>query len=96
MPWKYNATVSVYGEEIQFPNADIVNISGSGRNTRSGRVFAPKYTPKVVPTPVTIPTPPPQAGASVCVPTTLVGALVSSMEKVTPDNSAEASTSRGK
>lgn len=38
--------------------------------TRNGRVFAPKYTPKVFS--VTVPTP--QAGAYVCIPTTLVGA----------------------
>lgn len=88
VPWKYDATVSVGSEEVQFPNAEIVDISGLGRMTRSGRVFAPKYTPKVVRTPMTIPTPPPQEGTSVCVSTTPVMAHVSSMSKGTSSNLA--------
>ena len=79
MPWKYNATVFVGGEEIQFSNAEVVNISGPGRMIGSGRVFAPKYTPKVIPTLVIIPTLPPQAEASVCVPTTPIEAPASYM-----------------
>lgn len=63
---------------------------------RSGRVLAPKYTPKVVPMPVVVPASPPQAGASVCIPTIPVGEPASSMLKGTFSNSAEATTSRGK
>lgn len=94
MPWKYNATISVDGEEVQVPNAEIVNISGPRGMTRNGRVFAPKYIPKVAPTPV--PTPTPQAGAYVCVPTTPVGEPDSSMTKGTFGILAEVATSRGK
>lgn len=36
--------------------------------TRSSRMFAPKYIPKVIPAPVKVHTPFPQAGASVVVP----------------------------
>lgn len=67
--WKYNATVLVVSVEIQFPKVEIVNIAGPRGMTRSGRVFAPKYTPIVVPAIV----PTLQVGASVCVPTTLAG-----------------------
>lgn len=62
--------------------------------TRSGCVLAPKYTPKVVPTTILIPTP--QEGVFVYVPTTLVEAPESSMTKVSSGNSAEAITLRGK
>lgn len=65
VPWKYNAIMLVGGEEVQVPSAEIVNISSPSGMTRSGHVFAPKYTPKVVPE--TVPT-------SSCVPTTPVGA----------------------
>lgn len=94
MPWKYNSTIPVGGEEIQFSNTKIVNISGPRDMTRSGRVFALKYTPRVIPMPVH--TPSPQVGASVCVPTTLVRAPNSSISKGTSGNSAEAAASKGK
>lgn len=70
VPWKYNATVSVGGAEIQFPKTEIVNITGPRGMTRSGHVFTPKYTPIVVPAIVHSP----QARASVCVPTSPAGA----------------------
>lgn len=63
--------------------------------TRSGRVFALKYTPKVVPMPLAILVPSPQAGASDCVPTIPVRAPISSMPKGTSSSSAKATTSRG-
>lgn len=96
VPWKYIATVSVGGEEVQVPSAEIVNISCSRGMTHNGHVSAPKYTPKVVPTPIIVPTYTLQAEEYVCVPTTLVGTLIPSMTKGTSDNSAEASTLRGK
>ena len=65
---------SVGGKLIQVPSAKIVNIYGPRGMTRSGRVFAPKYIPKVVL--ATISTL--QEGASIYVPTTLVGAPDSS------------------
>lgn len=63
--------------------------------TRSDRMFALRYTPKVVPTPTIVHIPPPQAGAFVSVPTTLVGSPDSSMTKGTYGNSIEEATSRG-
>lgn len=72
VPWKYNAAVSVSGEEIHFSNAEIVNISGPWRMTLNGCVFSLKYTPKFVPTSVTIPPPPSQEGVSISVPATLL------------------------
>lgn len=56
VPWKYIATVSVGGEEVQVPSAEIVNIYCSRGMTHNGHVSAPKYTPKVVPTPIIVPT----------------------------------------
>lgn len=91
-PWKYNATVSVSGEEIQVPNLEIVNIVGPRGMNRSGHVFAPKYVPKVVPT--TIPTP--RAGASICVPTIPAEAPNVSISEGTSDNATEITTSKGK
>lgn len=72
VPWKDDATIYVDEKEIQFSNTKIVNIAGMCGMTRSGCVFAPKYTPKVIQAPVVIPTPPPQAGTSGFVPTVLV------------------------
>lgn len=94
MHWKYIATITVGGEEIQFSNVEIVNIPGPRGMTCNGNVFALKYTPKVVPTPV--PTPFSQAGASVCVPITLVGAPDSSISKGMFGKSIEATTLKGK
>lgn len=83
MPRKYNAAVSVGGEEIQVPSSKIVNISGPRGMTRSSRVLAPKYTPKMVPTTVLSS----QAWAYVCVPATPVEAPDSSTTKDTkPSN----------
>lgn len=93
VPWKY-ASVSIGGEDIQFPNAEIVNISSPRGMTRCGHVFAPKYTPKVVQRPATFPNQ--QVGASVCVPTILVGAPDSSMSKGTSGNLVETTTLSGK
>lgn len=54
-------------------------------------MFAPKYTPIVVPT--TIPSP--QAGASVFIPITLVETPDSLITKNTSDDSARAPNSKG-
>lgn len=56
----------------------------------------PKYTPKVIQAPVVVPTPPPQAGTSIFVPTILVGTPISFMSKGTSSSTTEASTSKGK
>lgn len=90
VPWSYNATILVGGEEVQALNAEIVNIFGLRGMTRSGRVFAPKYTPKMVPTTVLAP----HAGASICVPTTPVEIPDSSTTKDTSDNSVGTTNSK--
>lgn len=43
------------GKEICIPDTEGVNIAGSGGMTQSGRVFSPKYTPRVSPAPTVIP-----------------------------------------
>ncbi|XP_050909269.1 uncharacterized protein LOC127123047 [Lathyrus oleraceus] len=67
VPWNYKTTTYLGGKEIRIPNTEIVNITGTGGMTRSGRVFSPKYTPRVSPSPTfilpkekVIPTPTPQ------------------------------------
>lgn len=40
VPWKYDATISIGGKEIQFSDTEIINIAGTYGMTRSGRVFA--------------------------------------------------------
>lgn len=79
-------------KEVQVPSTEVVNKSGSRGMTRSGRVFAPKYTPKDVPT--TIPSP--RAGASVCITSTLVETPDSPTTKDTFDNFAGAANSKRK
>ena len=51
VPWNYETTAYLGGKEISFPNTKIVNIAGARGMTRSGRVFTPKYTPRVSPAP---------------------------------------------
>lgn len=92
VPWKYNATVSVGGEEIQVLSVKIFNIASPRGITRSGCLFAPKYIPKVVR--ATIPAP--QAGASVCVPTIPARVSDVSISKSTYGNVAERTTLKGK
>lgn len=59
--------------------------------TRNARVFALKYTPKVIPSPVVVHTPPPQERVFVVVPTVPV-----EMSKGTNSSTTEAATSKGK
>lgn len=59
--------------------------------TRSGSVFAPKYTPTVVPTTV----PSLQALETICIPITSVQTPDSSTTKDTFDNSTRALNSKG-
>lgn len=66
MPWRYNVIVSVGGKEVQVPTTYVINIFGPRGMTHNVRVFALKYTPKVVRTTV----PSPQEGEFVCIPTT--------------------------
>ncbi|XP_050876026.1 uncharacterized protein LOC127079686 [Lathyrus oleraceus] len=54
VPWNYEITAYLVGKEICVPDTEIVNIVGAGGMTQSGRVFAPKYTPKVSPTPTVV------------------------------------------
>lgn len=84
------------GKEIQFFDMEIVNVAGTGGMTRSGRVFAPKYTPKVIQALVVVPTPPPQAEASVFGTTVLVETPSSFMSKDTSNSTVEATTSKDK
>lgn len=72
-----------------------------GGMTRSGRVFAPKYTPRVSPSPTVIPpkekvppTPTPQAGATV--PATLNVTTVPAPTNVITNKAAESGVSKGK
>lgn len=47
VPWNYETITYLGGKEIRIPNTEIVIIDGAGGMTRSGRVFTPKYTPRV-------------------------------------------------
>lgn len=78
--------MSVGGAEIQFPEVEIANIVGTRGTTCSGRMFALKYTPTVLPTIVNSP----QAEEFVCVPTTPYG------EHDSSSKSAEATVLKGK
>ena len=69
--------------------------------TRSGRVFAPKYTPRVSPSPIVIPpkdkfipTPNPRGGAIVRATPSVTSAPV--QRKVNYNKAAESETSKGK
>lgn len=93
VPWRYEMTAYVGGKEIQFPGVEIVKITGMGGMTRSGRVFAQKYTSMVSPSPTNFPrkekvfpTPPLQAGAFI--PATLIMTTVLAVTKVIPDKNA--------
>lgn len=94
--WKYHATIFVGGKEIQFSDAEIVNIAGISGMTRNNHVFALKYNPKVIQTPVVVPTPPPRLGASVVVPTIPVKTPSSFLLKGTSSSTSEAAISKGK
>lgn len=94
MPWRYDTTSYIGGNEIQFSDAEIVNIVGMGGMPHNGRVFASKYTPRESLSPAVIPlkekfilVPPLQAGASVS--TTLVMMTSPTMTKVIPDKVVE-------
>ena len=74
------------GKEIQFSDAKFVNIVGTGGMTRSGRVFPPKYTPRVSPSPTIVPhnekvLPVPLPHARAFVPTTPIFEDYSSYDK---------------
>lgn len=47
VPLRYDSTAYIGGKSIQFSKAQIVNIARIGGMTRSGRVFDPKFTPKI-------------------------------------------------
>lgn len=101
MPWRYDTTVYMDGKEIQFSDVEIVNIAGIGGMTHSGRVFDPKYTPKVVSSPIIIShseklvlSLPLKEGASV--PTTPVVTTVPPMTQGTTSKVTEVETSKGK
>lgn len=101
VPWNYETTTYVGGKEICIPDTEIVNIAGTGGMTRSGRVFAPKYTHRLSQTPTVIPpkekfipTPTPQAGATVLV--TLNVTTASVLTKVIDNRVAESKISKGK
>lgn len=101
MPWRYDTTTYVGGNEIQFSDVEIVNIDGTGGITHSGRVFSPKFTHRVCPSPTIIPhkekvlhVPPPWTGESVS--TIPVVTTIQAMTKVIPDKVAKSETSKGK
>lgn len=101
VPWTYDTTAYIDGKEIQFSDADIVSIAGTGGMIRSGHVFSPKYTHRlslsltfVPPIKKVFHVPPSQERA--CVPTTPVIIIIPAMTRVTPDKDAELETSKGK
>ncbi|XP_050916578.1 uncharacterized protein LOC127131705 [Lathyrus oleraceus] len=101
VPWNYETTTYLGGKEIRIPDIEIINIVGAGGMTRSGRVFAPKYTPRVSPSPTVIPhkekvipTPTPQARATV--PATPNMTIVLVPTNVIDNKSAESEVSKGK
>lgn len=96
VPWKYDTNISLGGKQIQFSNAEIVSIAGRCGMARSGHMYAPNYSPKVIPEPLVVHTPSPQAGASVVVPTVPVDTPSSYMSKGTSSSTTEAVTSKGK
>ncbi|XP_050889272.1 uncharacterized protein LOC127094487 [Lathyrus oleraceus] len=84
-----------------FPYQNAMCCLGAGGMSRSGRVFAPIYTPRVSPSSTVVPpkekvlpTPPLQEGASV--PTTPIMTIVPSLKKVIPDKATKSETSKGK
>ncbi|XP_050919835.1 uncharacterized protein LOC127137414 [Lathyrus oleraceus] len=102
VPWNYETTTYLGGKEICIPDTEIVNIAGAGGMTRSGRVFAPKYTPRVSPAPTIVspkematPTPTPQAGTTVFATPTMANAPVL-MKVIDNDKVPEAEASKGK
>lgn len=48
MPWRYDTTAYVGCKSIQFFEAKIVNIAGTRGMTRSGHVFAPNFSQKIL------------------------------------------------
>ncbi|XP_050889420.1 uncharacterized protein LOC127094658 [Lathyrus oleraceus] len=97
-----SSTTYLGGKEIRIPNTEIVNIAGAEGMTRSGRVFAPKYTPWVSPAPTIVspkekatPTPTPQAGANVPATPTVTTAPVLT-RVIDNDKAVEAEVSKGK
>ncbi|XP_050876611.1 uncharacterized protein LOC127080324 [Lathyrus oleraceus] len=102
VPWNYETTTYLGGKEICIPDTKIVDITGTGGMTRSGRVFAPKYTHRVSPAPTVIspkekvtPMSTPQSGETVLVTPTMTIAPV--LTKIIDNNKAvEAEASKGK
>lgn len=101
VPWRYDTTTYVGGREIQFSEVEIVNIDGMGGMTHIGRVFAPKYTPRVSASPTifpykekVIPVPPPHTWGSI--PATQVVTTIPAVTKVILDKVAKSETSKGK
>ncbi|XP_050876141.1 uncharacterized protein LOC127079815 [Lathyrus oleraceus] len=101
VPWRYETNAYVDGKEIQIPDTDIVNITWTGGMSRSGYVFAPKYTPRVSPSPTIVPPkekvfPPPSSQAGASAPATPIMTIVPAVIKVIPDKAVESKTSKGK
>ncbi|XP_050916556.1 uncharacterized protein LOC127131684 [Lathyrus oleraceus] len=99
VPWNYETITYLGGKEIRILNTEIVNIVGAGGMTCIGHVFAPKYTPRVSPSPTVIPPkekviPTPQAGATV--PVTPNMTTVSVPTNVIDNKVAESEMSKGK
>ncbi|XP_050889350.1 uncharacterized protein LOC127094573 [Lathyrus oleraceus] len=101
IPWNYVTTAYLGRKEFRIPNTEIVNIAGAGGMTRSGRVFSPKYTPRVSPSPTITPpkekvicTPTPQAGATV--PATPIMTTVPVPTNVIDNKVAESEVSKAK
>ncbi|XP_050889356.1 uncharacterized protein LOC127094579 [Lathyrus oleraceus] len=102
VPWNYKTTTYFGGKEICIPDTKIVNIAGAGGITRSGRVFAPKYTPRVSPAPTVVSpkekaTPTPTSQAKTTVPATLTVATTPVVTRVIDNYKAVgAEVSKGK
>ncbi|XP_050899608.1 uncharacterized protein LOC127106344 [Lathyrus oleraceus] len=102
VPWNYKTTMYLGGKKIRIPDTKIVNIAGAGGMTRSGRVFAPKFTPRVSPAPTVVspkekatPMLTPQAKTTVLATPTVTTALVLT-RVIDNDKVAEAEVSKGK
>ncbi|XP_050909151.1 uncharacterized protein LOC127122922 [Lathyrus oleraceus] len=102
VPWNYDTTTYLGGKEICIPDTEIVNIVGAGGMTRSGHVFAPKYTPRVSLAPTVVspkekatPTPTPQAKTIVIATPTVTTTPVLT-RVIENDKATKAEASKGK
>ncbi|XP_050890746.1 uncharacterized protein LOC127096182 [Lathyrus oleraceus] len=92
VPWNYETIMYLGGREIRTSDTGIVNIAGTGAMTRRGRVFAPKYTPRVSPAPTVIP----PKEKVIPAPTPIVTTAQVLTKVIDNNKTAEAEASKGK